>query len=48
MRFTECLTVEVAGQGVQTFAVDPGLVHTPLVDGALRCGVPYIEQIFQG
>lgn len=47
-RFTENVAIEVAQQGVQIFAVDPGLVHTPLVDGALHSGVPFIEQMFAG
>ena len=46
-RLSENLAVETREHGVHVFAIDPGLVHTDGVEGALHCGVPAIEQRFQ-
>ena len=46
-RLTENLAAETGPHGVQVFAIDPGLVRTAMVEGALRCGVPAIEQQFR-
>jgi hypothetical protein len=43
-RLSENLAVETREQGVQVFAIDPGLVHTDMVEGILHCGEPSIEQ----
>jgi NAD(P)-dependent dehydrogenase (short-subunit alcohol dehydrogenase family) len=46
-RLTENLAVETREQGVQVFAIYPGLVRTAMVEAALHCGEPSIEQLFQ-
>ena len=46
-RLTENLAAETGQHGVQVFAIHPGLVRTEMVEEALHCGVPAIEQQFR-
>jgi NAD(P)-dependent dehydrogenase (short-subunit alcohol dehydrogenase family) len=47
-RLGENLAAEYGEQGIVVFGLDPGLVRTSLVDGALRSDVPVLAQAFQG
>ena len=47
-RLTENLDVETRSQGVFVFAIDPGLVRSAMSTQALSCGIPSVEQMFQG
>ena len=46
-RLSEDLAAETGKHGVQVFAITPGLVHTAMVEQALHCGEPSIEQEFR-
>jgi NAD(P)-dependent dehydrogenase (short-subunit alcohol dehydrogenase family) len=46
-RLSENLAAETRDQGIAVFAIDPGLVHTDMVEGALHWGEPSIEQSFR-
>lgn len=39
--------METRDHGIAVFALYPGLVRTALLDGALHCGEPSIEALFQ-
>jgi NAD(P)-dependent dehydrogenase (short-subunit alcohol dehydrogenase family) len=45
-RLAENVAAETREQGIQVFAIDPGLVHTAMVDYGLRCGEPSVAQGF--
>ena len=45
-RLSENLAEETREQGIQVFATTPGLVRTQMVESALHCGEPAIEQDF--
>ena len=45
-RLSENLVEETREQGIQVFAIRPGLVRTQMVESALHCGEPAIEQDF--
>lgn len=45
-RLSENLAEETREQGIQVFAITPGLVRTQMVESALHCGEPVIEQDF--
>ncbi len=45
-RLSENLAEELGGQGIQVFAITPGLVRTEMVEGNLHCGEPTVEQGF--
>jgi NAD(P)-dependent dehydrogenase (short-subunit alcohol dehydrogenase family) len=45
-RLSENPADEVGGQGIQVFAITPGLVRTEMVEGGLHCGEPTVEQEF--
>ena len=47
-RLTENLDAETRSQGVFVFAIDPGLVRSAMSTQALSCGIPSVEQMFQG
>jgi NAD(P)-dependent dehydrogenase (short-subunit alcohol dehydrogenase family) len=46
-RFSENLAAETREQGIQVFAITPGLVRTDMVEDILHCGEPSVEQDFQ-
>jgi NAD(P)-dependent dehydrogenase (short-subunit alcohol dehydrogenase family)/ketosteroid isomerase-like protein len=46
-RLTENLAAETKQQGVQVFAISPGLVRTAMSEDGPSCGEPSVEQIFQ-
>jgi NAD(P)-dependent dehydrogenase (short-subunit alcohol dehydrogenase family) len=43
-RLSENLAAETRAHGVQVFTIDPGLVHTDMIEGLMHCGEPGIEQ----
>jgi len=45
-RLPENLAEETREQGIQVFAITPGLVRTQMLEAALHCGEPTIEQDF--
>jgi NAD(P)-dependent dehydrogenase (short-subunit alcohol dehydrogenase family) len=45
-RLSENLAEELGGQGIQVFAITPGLVRTEMVESGLHCGEPTVEQGF--
>lgn len=47
-RLTENLAAETKEQGVQVFAISPGLVRTAMSENGLSCGEPSVAQLFQG
>jgi NAD(P)-dependent dehydrogenase (short-subunit alcohol dehydrogenase family) len=46
-RLSENLAEETREHGIQVFALNPGLVHTDMVEYGLHCGQPRIEQQFE-
>ncbi len=46
-RLAENLAEETREQGIQVFAITPGLVRTEMVENALHCGEPRVEQEFK-
>jgi NAD(P)-dependent dehydrogenase (short-subunit alcohol dehydrogenase family) len=46
LAFTECLGTETAGRGVSVFSLDPGLVHTALLDRAVGTGIDQVVTMF--
>jgi NAD(P)-dependent dehydrogenase (short-subunit alcohol dehydrogenase family) len=47
-RLAENLAAETRAHGVQVFTIMPGLVRTAMVEAALSCGEPSVEQFFEG
>jgi NAD(P)-dependent dehydrogenase (short-subunit alcohol dehydrogenase family) len=46
-RLSENIAAETREQGIQVFAICPGLVHTAMVEYGMHCGEPSIEQGFR-
>lgn len=47
-RLSENLAAETRDQGIQVFALHPGLVHTDMVEYGLHSGEPGVVQAFEG
>jgi 3-oxoacyl-[acyl-carrier protein] reductase len=44
--FTESIANDLADTGIKVFSLDPGLVHTALLDRAVDTGIPEIQGMF--